>query len=261
MRRACGRSSTPTSLFVDSDNALGSPRGDVDDAYAIAALLCAKAPVVAIGACDGNTSAEQAYQNNVRLANAFAFEGPVLRAHESREFLKDFTGRVLALGPLTNVVDAKHAAEIVIVGGNSATRGRWPPTWPHEFNLTHDRASARRVFDLDVPLTIFPLNVARELWITIDQVPQFFLADSRRWFRYLRLVRFTTRFAIYDLAATLYALDPSDFTFIDTTAVMHPNTFLEFGRGTRRVKVCTALDREALWGRFIGCFSRPLPLP
>jgi inosine-uridine nucleoside N-ribohydrolase len=243
-------------LFIDSDNALGSARGDVDDAYAIAALLAAKADVVAIGACDGNTSAEQAYRNNLRLASAFGYAGPILRAHESREFLKTFTGRVLALGPLTNIVGATKAAEIVIVGGNSATRGRWPPAWPHEFNLTHDRLAALRVFHLDVPLTIFPLNVARELWITIDQVPPSFLEATRRWFRYLRFVRLTNRFAIYDLAATLYALDPTGFTLVETTALMRPNTFLEFGRGTRPVKLCTALDREGLWGRFTAYLGR-----
>jgi inosine-uridine nucleoside N-ribohydrolase len=238
-------------IFIDSDNALGSPRGDVDDAYAIAALLAASAPVVGIGACDGNTSAELAYANNLRLAARFGFTGPVLRADESRVFLRDFPGRVLALGPLTNVVDARRASEIVIVGGNASTRGRWPPAWPHEFNLTHDRAAALAVFALDVPLTVFPLDVARRLWITVEQVPPLFREESRRWFRYLRFVRFTGRFPIYDLAATLYALDERGFTFADTTAVMRPNTFLELGKGGRRVKLCTGLDREALWRRFL----------
>src|ERR1041384_7895097 len=139
MTRSDPRSSSfslpPSSFFIDSDNALGSHRGDVDDAYAIAALLGAKADVAAIGACDGNTSAEQAYANNLRLASLFDYRGPVLPAHESRDFLRTFPGRVLALGPLTNIVDARNASEIVIVGGNSSTRGRWPPTWPHEFNL------------------------------------------------------------------------------------------------------------------------------
>lgn len=46
---------------------------------------------------------------------------------------------------------------------------------------------------------------------------------------------------IYDLAAALYALDPRGFTFVETTAVMRPNTLLEFGRGTRQVKLCTGL--------------------
>lgn len=230
-------------LFIDSDNAHGSPNGDVDDAFAIAALLEAKAPVVAIASCRGNTSEELAFANNARLARHFGFEGLLLRAQEAREYLREFTGRVLALGPLTNIVDARRVSEIVIVGGNSETRGRWPPLWPHEFNLTQDVAAAHAVFDLDVPLTIFPLNVARTLTMTFDEVPDYLREGSRRWFRHLRLVRLTRHFPVYDLAAARYALDPRGFTFIETTALMRPNTLLEFGRGTRRVKLCTALDR------------------
>jgi hypothetical protein len=52
---------------------------------------------------------------------------------------------------------------------------------------------------------------------------------------------------IYDLAATLDAIDDAGFAF--ETASMRANTFIEFGRGTRPVKVCQALDRQMLWQR------------
>lgn len=227
-------------LFVDSDNALGSPRGDVDDAFAIAELLTNRAPVVCISSCAGNTSEERAYANNLRVARMYGFPADhVVRGAVGRERLRYFAGRVLALGPLTNIVHARQASEIIIVGGNISTRGRWPPVWPHEFNLTKDRAAAHAVFALDVPLTIFPLDVARKLTITFDQVPEPFREDARRWFRHLLLVRWTRRFPVYDLAAARYAIDPRGFTFAETTAVMGRNTFLEFGKGTRKVKVCT----------------------
>jgi inosine-uridine nucleoside N-ribohydrolase len=43
-------------IFIDSDNALGSPCGDVDDAFAIAALLRSGVPVAALASASGNTS-------------------------------------------------------------------------------------------------------------------------------------------------------------------------------------------------------------
>ena len=243
-------------LFVDSDIALGSPRGDVDDAYAIAALIAGGAEIAALSSCRGNTSEELAFANNVRLARMLGWTGDVIRAAEARERLCTFEGRVLALGPLTNVIGARRASEIVIVGGNSTTRGRWPPLWPHEFNLTKDRAAARAVFALDVPLTVFPLDVARQLTMTIDEVPEFLREDSRRWFRHLRLVRWTRHFPVYDLAAALYALDAPGFTFAQTTSTMRNSTLMEFGRGGRAVKLCTHLDRDAL----IAVFRRVVTL-
>ncbi|GAC1433052.1 MAG: hypothetical protein NVSMB68_05500 [Thermoanaerobaculia bacterium] len=246
-------------LFVDSDNAMGSPRGDVDDAYALAALLAAHAPIAAISSCSGNTSEARAHRNNMGVAELFRWSGPVIGAVEARERLRSFPGRVLALGPLTNIVAARRAKEIIVVGGNSTSRGRWPPLWPYEFNLTHDRDATRAVFALDVPLTIFPLDVARQLTISISDLDaisgatgDYLRQGSRRWFSHLRRYRFTKRFPIYDLAAALYALDDRGFVFSETTAVMRRNTSLHFGRGTRGVKLCVALDRDLLWTRFVG---------
>jgi inosine-uridine nucleoside N-ribohydrolase len=234
-------------LWVDTDNALGSPSGDGDDALAIAALLTSGASIAGLSSCAGNTSAELAYANNVRLAQRLGWRGPVMRKPD----LRDFRGRIVALGPLTNVASARAAAEIIMVGGNSATRGRWPPLWPYEFNLTKDRRAALSVFHSDVPLTIFPLNVARRLTIRVFDVPTFLREDTKRWFAHLRRTRLTRDFPVYDLAAALYALSPEGFTMQRTTVEMRLNTLLRFGRGTREVTLCTALDRDVLWRRFV----------
>lgn len=238
-------------LWIDSDNALGSPSGDVDDAFAIAALLCSGADVAGLSSCAGNTSLDLAHANNVRLAKLLGWSGPVLRTPD----LRDFPGRIVALGPLTNIASARAASEIIIVGGNSTSRGRWPPFWPFEFNLTKDRRAALGVFHSHVPLTIFPLNVARQLTIRIEDVPSFLREGSRRWFTHLRRVRLTRDFPVYDLAAALYALSPDGFTMQRTTAEMRPNTALRFGRGTREVTLCMSLDRDALWRRFLSATS------
>ena len=256
-------------LFVDSDNALGSPAGDVDDAFALAALIGSGAEIVGISSVAGNTSEERAFANNQRLCQLLGWSGPMLRGNDAHALLRTFPGRVVALGPLTNVMHARGASEVIVVGGRLRTIGRWPPLFPHEFNLTKDVRAAHAVFASHLPLTIFPLDVARQLWVherdllaIPGELGEVLRSGSRRWFRRLLLLRRTRRFAIYDLAAALYAIGGDGFTMERTTAVMRKNTFLELGRGTREVTVCTKLDRLRLWEGFVNVgrgFSPPPP--
>jgi inosine-uridine nucleoside N-ribohydrolase len=254
---------TPTrSIFIDADNGLGSPSGDVDDGFAIAALIKAGAPIAGVAAVGGNTREELAFANNTTLCRLLGFEGPLLDGKQARDFLPSFTGRIAAMGPFTNCVGARSAAEIVAVGTTLNTSGKWPPFWPYEFNFTKDKESALKVFRLDVPLTIFPLDIVRQLYVHqagLDAIPDpfgsFARRETKRWFRHLLLLRQTTRFPIYDLAAALYLLGTDGMTMADTVAEMRPNTFVEFGRGSRPVKVCTAIRRERLWQRFLSLFA------
>ncbi|HYI08342.1 MAG TPA: nucleoside hydrolase [Thermoanaerobaculia bacterium] len=245
-------------LFVDTDNALGSPRGDVDDAYALAALVKSGVEIAAISSVAGNTTEPLAYENTVRLCRLLGWRGPVLRATEARPVLHTFPGRIVALGPLTNVCTATAASEVIVVGATLHTLGRWPPVWPHEFNLTRDRAAALKVFESHLPLTFFPLDVVRKLWVRRRQLEPIAGAlgeelrrETARWYRHLRLVRGTGRFPIYDLAAAMYAIDETGFTMEDTTAEMKRSTLVRFGRGTRPVRVCTRVDVGVVWGRFV----------
>lgn len=251
-------------LFIDSDNAHGSLFGDVDDAFAIAALLRSRLTIVAVAATAGNTSEARAYQNNVALAQHAGFAGPLLRGNETAAFLAAASPlRIAALGPLTNVAAALNAGatqhlEVLIVGGSLASRGRWPPLWPHEFNLTKDRRAALAVFASVLPLTLFPLDVVRSLYATAYDVSaldgnlgRYLDLGARRWLARLRLLKGTGRFPIWDLAAALYAIDPHGFVFEERVARMRPNTSIDWGAGKRRVQVCTALDRDLLWERFI----------
>lgn len=244
-------------LFVDSDNAMGSPSGDVDDAYALAALILSGQSIAAISSCAGNTSEEKAFANNRELASQLGWNGTLLRASEARAAVKDFPGRIVALGPVTNIAEAMKASEVIIVGGNSISNGRWPPFWPYEFNLTKDCSATRALFDSQVPLTIFPLNVARLLTVTAEEIAalpaavgDYLARNSERWFRHLRRARLTRHFPVYDLAAALYVIEDRGFLWSDTTAEMNRFTAFRFGRGTRKVKLCTGLDRDLLWERF-----------
>ena len=256
-------------LFVDSDNALGSPRGDVDDAFALAALMRSGAEIAAVSSVAGNTSEERAFANNARLATLTGWRGPLLRASEARPLLHTFPDRILALGPLTNVALATAASEVIVVGATLHTFGRFPPLWPHEFNLTKDRAATRKLFASHVPLTFFPLDVVRRLRVRrhdLDAIEgalgEELRRETARWFTHLRLVRGTSRFPVYDLAAALYALDEDGFTMEQTTATMAASTFVRFGRGTREVLVCTRLNAPLLWERFLAlCRTPPAPRP
>jgi len=201
-------------ILIDTDNGLGSPSGDIDDGFAVAALIKAGMPIAAITTVAGNTTGELSYRNTTHLCETLGFSGRVTRPEESADVVRPFTGRIAALGPLTNMTAATQASEIVIVGGTLDTPGRWPPLWPYEFNLTFDRDAARRAFALDVPLTIFPIDVARKLWVhqkDLDAIGGPFgevaRRESRRWFKHLFWLRQTRRFPIYDLAVAMYLIN------------------------------------------------------
>jgi inosine-uridine nucleoside N-ribohydrolase len=263
---------TDTELLIDTDNAAGSPRGDVDDAFAVAALLRGGLPVAALASVAGNTSEAEADRNNRTLGPLCGFAGPYLRGVEAgdvpdridrAELWRRGPVRFVALGPLTNLAPlvARGAAisEAVLVVGNLTSLGRFPPWWPHEFNLTKDPAATRAVFASELPLTVVPLDVARrlragpgELRDLHGELGDFLRTHSARWSRRSLLVRGSRRFPVFDLAAAAYVLDPSLVTVEETRARLHSNLRVEFGAGERRLKVVRELDVEAVWERFRG---------
>src|SRR5262249_7388708 len=135
-------------LYVDTDNALGSRRGDVDDGFALLALAKSEIPVAAIGSIFGNTSAAEAADNTRRLLQRRDAKivvrqrarHPTDESNGATDFLVPYSDRLrlVALGPLTNIAFAlrrephlaKRIDELVIVGGRRRTWGRWPPVWP-----------------------------------------------------------------------------------------------------------------------------------
>jgi inosine-uridine nucleoside N-ribohydrolase len=262
-----------TALLIDTDNGAGSPKGDVDDAFAVAALLRGGLPVAAVASVSGNTSEARADRNNRHLGELCGFAGPYLRGIEAGDVPEriDRAGlwtsgppvRFVALGPLTNLaalIDrGSRIAEVVLVGSNLTSRGRFPPWWPHEFNLTKDPAATRAVFASGLPLTVVPLDVARrlragprELRDLQGVLGDFLRRHSARWSRRSLLVRGSRRFPVFDLAAAAYVLDPSLATVEEASCRLHPNLWVEYGSGERRLKVVRRLDVESVWERFLG---------
>lgn len=270
-----------TPIFVSTDNALGSPRGDIDDAFALAALFASGVPIAAVASVFGNTSESRAFQNSVTLAAACDWPGSILRgAARAGEEPTDASRalaamkaplRIVALAPLTDLAGvlavrpeaASAWTEVVVVGGNASSHGRWPPFWPHEFNLTKDTRSARAVFGSPAPVTVLPLDVARGMMIgraDLDALPGRVGAclreGSRRWLVRSCLLKGSNSFPVWDLVAALYAIDSASFEIAPSTALLHSNGWLEFGSGGREIRVLRAFDRDRLWRVFLDLLAR-----
>jgi Inosine-uridine preferring nucleoside hydrolase len=195
---------------------------------------------------------------------------------EASQFLLAGPGpwRIVALGPLTNLPAAIEARsdvverieEVIAVGGNRASRGRWPPVWPYEFNLTADRRATRVVIESGVPLTLVSLEVARRLVVTpadLAALPgslgEHLRSHVARWFRRALLLRGRRAFPAWDLVAALFVVDPASCETERTVACLHRSGWLEFGAGTRPVTLVSGFDPCALRRHFVRLARAELP--
>ncbi|MGB1800860.1 MAG: hypothetical protein ACPHLK_08550, partial [Gammaproteobacteria bacterium] len=69
---------------------MGSSRGDVDDGFAIAAMLCSQLSVLGISSVSGNTDAFSAHQNNKVLAKITNYKGSLYCGESDSKDLVDF---------------------------------------------------------------------------------------------------------------------------------------------------------------------------
>ncbi|HEY6050915.1 MAG TPA: nucleoside hydrolase, partial [Thermoanaerobaculia bacterium] len=155
-------------VWVDTDIALGSARGDVDDGFALAALLAAarvgRIELLGISTVSGNAPASEAARCARAIVAAAGSDVPVLRGASPPESAGDAPTvhaalaalpdgcRLVSIGPLSNVAAAIAVApelpgrvSLSVVGGNLSSKGPLSPFWPHEFNLSKDRSSAKAV--------------------------------------------------------------------------------------------------------------------
>jgi len=260
--------------WVDTDNALGSGKGDIDDAFAVAHMMSRLDPtsVMFTPTC-GNASLAHALTNTTKL-NQRLFQNRHC-VSDSPDQLRDFAKlshapdgqriKVLALGPLTNIAQAwerrtlseSDIEEISVIGLNSATTGRWPPFFPMEFNITQDLASFRRVWESPVPLRIFPLNTIKSLRFApkdlqrmSPQMSKIFSPEVRRWIRRCTLLKGRRWFPVWDLCAAVYATHPHFFTFVKSFGKLHANGFVKFGDVDRPVLLLESFDEKAVWQAF-----------
>jgi purine nucleosidase len=226
----------PIRVWVDTDVALGARRGDVDDGFALAAILAAArgggAELAGISTVFGNTTAAESLRCALALCETAAVACGVApgaeepgRASAASEAIARLPAgtELLCLGPLTNVA-AACAAELSLpgrlslraVGGNLSSRGPLAPVWPFEFNFAKDRAAARAVLRLPwKALTLYPLDVVRRLRADSSRLDRLAaggaLGDalargSRRWLARARRLRRSRTFPVWDLPPALDAL-------------------------------------------------------
>ena len=270
-----------TPVYVDSDNAIVARAGDVDDAFALAALLLSDVRVAAIGAVAGNTSAANALAGNRETARRCGWDGPLLAGVKPGEsapsdaaaWLASAQGplRVVALGPLTNIARAlrldgslaSRIEEVVLVGGNRGSRGRWPPFWPWEFNLWRDRDAAAALFASRIPLTIVPLDVAKRLMFRGSELAalrgepgEWLCRQSRRWLWRARLIKLRDRFPVWDLVAAMVVVERSMFDVARVPVRFSTRGHLAFGGEGRDADVVVSFERDAVWKAFVELVER-----
>ncbi len=275
---------TGIALWVDTDNALGSGRGDIDDGFALAYLLARHESLPSlITTIFGNTSKELAFRNSAKLLTDFgrsirlysgaSAPGDQVSSQMLDALRAESEWRVLALGPLTNIGAvlqkepdlATQIKECVIVATNSSSWGRWPPYYPMEFNATQDLRAFRKVWESRIPITILPLNVARQLSFYPGDIAKFpanlrsiFEAEVQRWVRRCILLRGRGHFPVWDLGAAVYIFRPDFFELESTFAELQSNGLVRYGRGDRGVRVVSSIDTAAVWKEFWRCVGGDL---
>jgi purine nucleosidase len=210
-------------VWIDTDIALGSWRGDVDDGFALAALLRSPAvEILGISTVFGNTRVHhataaaralvQAAGRDVEVIEGAAAAGQSTRAADAIAALPPDTV-LLALGPLTNLVKAPEHVELRLVGGNLSSWGRWPPLWPFEFNLAKDADTARHVLASGMKRRIYALDACcslsmgrsqlRHFAASPDPLARYLARHSWRWLAYAPLRYRALSFPAWDLVPAL----------------------------------------------------------
>ena len=267
-------------VWVDTDVALGARRGDVDDGFALAAILAAaqgggRAELAGISTVFGNTTAAESERCARALCETAAVSctiapgaeepGRASAASEAIAGLGHGT-ELLCLGPLTNVA-AACAAEpslsgrlsLRVVGGNLSSHGPLAPIWPFEFNFARDRAAARAVLRLPwKALTLYPLDVVRRLRVdsarldrlaAVGALGEELARGSRRWLARARRVRLSRSFPVWDLPPaldTLHALPGAR----REAAALAPG-IRRFLRLSRPAPCLVSFDPDGAWESFL----------
>ncbi len=263
-------------LYVDTDNAHGSPSGDVDDAFALSALLASSLEISAIGSVFGNTSGKRAFENVNSLLREQQSSIPTLAGADgpgeesaASEYLSESRAplRIMALGPLTNISMALRRRpelageirEIILVGTNSVSRGRFPPLWPFEYNLVKDRQATREVFSSGIPLRIIPLNQAGRLRIRYSQLEalggnlgNYLRENGRRWFRRARILKLQATVPIWDLVAAMAYIRPELFRFRNDGISVNAYGVSRYDKDGIPISVLEGFSPTEIWGEYVG---------
>jgi inosine-uridine nucleoside N-ribohydrolase len=257
-------------LWVDTDIALGAARGDVDDGFALAAVLGAvrrgEVSLLGVSTVSGNVDAATAADCARHLCAAAGVSVVVAQGVQgaARIAAAQPGTMIVALGPLTNLAAACRAdpglpprAGLAVVGGNLSSGGRVPPLWPFEFNLTRDRAATREVFGLHWErLTLYPLDVVRRLRVggarleelaAVSPLGELLADGSRRWLARSRWQHGGRGFPVWDLPAALDSMGALDRR---CESVAAPPALRRL-TGRAELDCLVDFDPDGAWRRFL----------
>lgn len=213
--------------WIDTDIALGSSSGDVDDGWAIATMLRAVAQdrtkkILGISVCAGNTNTAIAYGCAGALLDAMNLRSiPLLHAEDAARAMVAVPDgcTILALGPLTNVAAALTIeptfgtrTKLSVVGGVIDPR-RWRRRLS-DLNMRRNRAATALVLGTFPHIRHYPLDVIDRLRLAPPRMAQiaalgelgtYLARHSVRWMRRARFSHGRSAFPVWDMVATLDA--------------------------------------------------------
>jgi len=150
-------------------------------------------------------------------------------------------------------------ARVSLVGGNLSSRGRWPPWWPHEFNLSQDAPAARALFASPLPRVVYPLDVCRSLTVDVaglrrlaerSPLGAYLARHSWRWLARATVRHLALGFTVWDLVPALDALGLLPATRTTRRLACIGRGLLVDDPAATPAEVLTSLDGEAGWAAF-----------
>ena len=275
-------------IVIDTDNALGTPRnsfenilgGDVDDAFAIAFLLCESNLVSSIYSVSGNVESKICHANNCELLDLLQSKVSNFEGLSKNNFLKppvpQNQSEYLALGPLTNLdyflKNQFQPSRIWMTLGRIQTLGNYPPLWPVEFNATQDLPAFQNVISEKVEKIVVPLDIAFQLQFSStyktelckSKVGRFLWKNSRRWSRRSLVLKGRRSFPVWDLVSAVACRYPSachiekGFGYLFSNGLFLcdlndiPKTYHNRKKAIQRVEIniVTAIDVARMWQIF-----------
>ncbi|MDZ4382301.1 MAG: nucleoside hydrolase [Parvibaculum sp.] len=242
----------PRRVWVDTDAACGHAfDADADDCFALLILLSAsEIEVVGISAVDGNAPSVAAERiARILVAEMAPAQGPpVYRGKAAQTALQAALTEgpltIVALGPLTNIAEGLRDRPDLIrkVGRLVAVMGRQPghlfhPTEGHgtgilfghgpvfrDFNFDKDRAAAREIVAMKLPVTLIPYEAARHVRLAAADLEELEEAGgaaawiaqrARGWLSYWANIVGVDGFYPFDALAAAYAIAPTLFDCAD----------------------------------------------
>lgn len=211
-------------IWVDTDVALGAPRGDVDDGFALAAVALAAregaAVLEGVSVVSGNTQGTTAFQAARALLEVLGVSCPLVPEADAPRALTALEPgtSILAIGPLTNLFRAAaltpsfpERVEVRVVGG-VRNRLRHPLLPLFDLNFRGGRAFWSLPFRRRL---VFPLDVVRRLRFgprdlerigACGPLGEYLSRHSRRWLVRAPLRYLSRSFPVWDLVAALEAV-------------------------------------------------------